>query len=89
MSGAPLDNFDPFAVHPFTNCGTLHLPQRNAYRQKVVDQSVPISSPLKNSPSPPMGHAATISPMRPVFVPFKLGSASPDLVLKKRRADVK
>jgi len=87
---SPLDTFDPFAVHPFTNnCGVLPpSPQPSRYPSAVRRYPVSSISPTPNPTLPPSQQYSfppqAASPARPIFVPFRRETASPDLVLKKK-----
>ncbi|KAJ7695114.1 hypothetical protein B0H17DRAFT_443174 [Mycena rosella] len=73
LSGA---NFNPFATHPFTSYSPpaprAPVPPRNPAPNHSHNTN---HSPPQRSPSSPTG---------PVFVPYRPGAATPDLVLKRQ-----
>jgi len=98
MAPLELRSFDPFAIHPFTNSSGVipppplpsqyptHTPSVNMHSYTV--QGTPSSQPPSPLYAPQPRHVmtspSTPSMAKPIFVPFRKDSASPDLVLKKK-----
>ncbi|KAG9223763.1 hypothetical protein CCMSSC00406_0004896 [Pleurotus cornucopiae] len=84
-----LNNFDPFATHPFTNTsGIMPEPPRpsqhtSSYPATAYQPSQPSRnlSQQQGTPRSPNGQAT-----QPIFVPFRQDTSSPDLsqILKKK-----
>lgn len=78
----PLETFNPFATHPFTNFSapnTLKPPSSNS--DTILPSTIDIKSPQ------PLRDAPTNPPTRsPIFVPFRQDKSSPELsdLLKKK-----
>lgn len=82
-ASSPLANFDPFATHPFTNYSAPNT--LNASHPTSPQPSSSHQTNLKTSFTPELPQPHTQS-TRPVFVPFRQETSSPDLneLLKKK-----
>lgn len=91
LMSSPLEGFDPFAVHPFTNCSVsptslppAHHRHASSYAHRRVEYSAPDTQPKTYStPTPAMRGLS--APVRPIFIPFRRDTASPELELVLKR----
>ncbi|KAJ8455481.1 hypothetical protein ONZ45_g716 [Pleurotus djamor] len=83
-----LTNFDPFATHPFTNnSGVLPEPHRPSPHTSLYPGTAYAPSSSQQSRSSTQGMSKSSNGQaKPIFVPFRQDTASPDLtkVLKKK-----